>query len=82
MLEYDRINISKGIDINKTNASKECKICHYWYFNSIQDGLFWGYSQMGRGGGGLAKRLSLPKICHTHPTVMKLSTVTTYLKKI
>ena len=32
MLEYDRINISEGIDINKTNASKECDICHYWYF--------------------------------------------------
>ena len=32
MLEYDRIDISKGIDKNKTNASKECNICHYWYF--------------------------------------------------
>ena len=32
MLEYDRIDISKGIDINKTSASKECDICHYWYF--------------------------------------------------
>ena len=32
MLQYDRINISEGIDIKKTNASKECKICHYWYF--------------------------------------------------
>ena len=31
MLEYDRIDISEGIDINKTNASKECDICHYWY---------------------------------------------------
>ena len=30
MLQYDRIGISEGIDINKTNASKECKICHYW----------------------------------------------------
>ena len=29
MLEYDRIDISEGIDINKTNASKECDICHY-----------------------------------------------------
>ena len=26
MLEYDRIDISEGIDI------KECHICHYWYF--------------------------------------------------
>ena len=32
MLEYDRIDISEGTDINKTNASKECDICHYWYF--------------------------------------------------
>ena len=32
MLEYDRIDISEGIGINKTNASKECDICHYWYF--------------------------------------------------
>ena len=32
MLEYERIDISEGIDFNKTNASKECCICHYWYF--------------------------------------------------
>ena len=32
MLEYDRIDIAEGIDINKTNASNECYICHYWYF--------------------------------------------------
>ena len=32
MLEYDRIDISEGIDINKINASKECDICNYWYF--------------------------------------------------
>ena len=31
MLEYDRIDISERIDINKTIASKECDICHYWY---------------------------------------------------
>ena len=29
MLEYDRIDISEGIDTNKTRASKECTICHY-----------------------------------------------------
>ena len=32
MLEYDKIDISEGIDINKTSASIECDICHYWYF--------------------------------------------------
>ena len=31
MLECDRIDISEGIDVNKTNASKQCDICHYWY---------------------------------------------------
>ena len=33
MLEYDRIDMWVGIDINKTNASKECDICHYWYLS-------------------------------------------------
>ena len=31
ILYYDRIDVSKVIDINKTSASKECYICHYWY---------------------------------------------------
>ena len=35
MLEYDGIDISEGINITKTNASKECKICHYWCFKDI-----------------------------------------------
>ena len=35
MLECDRIDISEGIDINKTNLSKECDICYYWYFKYI-----------------------------------------------
>ena len=26
MLEYERIDISEGIDVNKTNLSKECDI--------------------------------------------------------
>ena len=35
MLEYDRLDISEGIDIDKTNALKGCKICHYLYFKDI-----------------------------------------------
>ena len=35
MLEYDRIDISEGSDVNNPNASKECDICHYWYFKDI-----------------------------------------------
>ena len=29
---YDRMDVSEEIDVHKTNASKECGICHYWYF--------------------------------------------------
>ena len=32
MLYFDRIDVSEGIDVNKTKASKECDICHYWCF--------------------------------------------------
>ena len=32
MLYFDRIDISKGMDVIKTSASKECNSCHYWYF--------------------------------------------------
>ena len=36
MLEYDRIDVSKGTNVNKTILSKECDICHYWYFKDIR----------------------------------------------
>ena len=29
MLGYDRIGVLERIDVNKTNTSKECDICHY-----------------------------------------------------
>ena len=32
MIYFERIDVSEGIDVNKTSASKECYICHYWYF--------------------------------------------------
>ena len=35
MLQYDKIDVSEGIDINKTSESKECMLCHYWYFKDI-----------------------------------------------
>ena len=33
MLEYERIDVSEGIDLHKSDKSKECDICHYWYFS-------------------------------------------------
>ena len=35
MLEYDRIDLSEGIDINKCkyiNISKKCSLCKFYYF--------------------------------------------------
>ena len=32
MLHFDRIDVSEGIDVNKTSESKECDVCHYWCF--------------------------------------------------
>ena len=32
MLYLDRIDVSEGIDVNKTSASKELDVCYYWYF--------------------------------------------------
>ena len=31
MLYYDRIEVSEGIDVSKTSASKECDVCHCWH---------------------------------------------------
>ena len=32
MLYFERTNVSKGINVNKTSESKECDIFLYWYF--------------------------------------------------
>ena len=35
MLWYQKIDVSEGVDINKTSAWKECELCHYWFFKNI-----------------------------------------------
>ena len=35
MLHCERIDISEGIDFDKSDKSKECVICPYWYFKYI-----------------------------------------------
>ena len=32
MLHYNKLDISKGTDLTKSNYSKECMVCHYSYF--------------------------------------------------
>ena len=34
MLQYEKIDVSEGIDLNKTSASKECEL-HYCFFKDI-----------------------------------------------
>ena len=34
MLFFDRAHVSKETDVNKTIESKECEVCHYWYFSN------------------------------------------------
>ena len=46
MLQYQTIDVSEGVDVNKTSASEECELCHYWFFEDVgfkfekHDGLF------------------------------------------
>ena len=35
MLQYEKSDVSEGIEVNKTNASKEYELCHYWLFKDI-----------------------------------------------
>ena len=55
MIQLDKIEDSKGIDLNKTDKSKECKICHYNFFNngfksdsSICNRCDWGMKSFGK----------------------------------
>ena len=36
MLQHQEIDVSEGIDVNKTRASKEYELCHYWFFKDIR----------------------------------------------
>ena len=35
MLHFEKIDVSEGIDVNRTRASKECELCHYWLYKDI-----------------------------------------------
>ena len=36
MLQYKEIDVSVGIDLNKTSASKACELCHYWFIKDVR----------------------------------------------
>ena len=35
MLQFDRIDVSEGIDVNKTILSKTCELFYYWFFKDV-----------------------------------------------
>ena len=35
MLRYRKVDVLEEIDLSKTSASKECELCHYWFFKDI-----------------------------------------------
>ena len=35
MIQEERIDVSEGTDPDRSNKSKTCMICHYWYFEDI-----------------------------------------------
>ena len=35
MLQYEKIDVSEGIDVDKTSASKEPELCYYWFFKDV-----------------------------------------------
>ena len=34
-LQFEENDASEGTDVNKTSASKECELCHYWVFKDV-----------------------------------------------
>ena len=36
MIQYEKIDVSQETDVSKTSASKECELCHYWFFKDIE----------------------------------------------
>ena len=36
MLQYQKLDVSERIDGNKTSASEECELCHYWFFRDVR----------------------------------------------
>ena len=35
MLQYQKVDASEVIDVNKTSTSKECELSHYWFFRDV-----------------------------------------------
>ena len=36
ILQYEKIDVSEEIEVNKTSASRECELCHHWFFKNVE----------------------------------------------
>ena len=43
MLQYEKNCVSEGVEIDKTNASKDCMLYHYWYFKDVGFKFEWHF---------------------------------------
>ena len=34
-MQYKKNTDDEGIHVNKTSGSKECELCHYWFFKDV-----------------------------------------------
>ena len=39
MLQYEKIDVLQGIDVNKISASKKCELCHCWFLEMLDSNL-------------------------------------------
>ena len=35
MLQHEKLEVSERFDVDKTSLSKECMLCHDWYFKDV-----------------------------------------------
>ena len=42
MLVYEKTDISDGIDVDMSDKSKECMLCHYWYWYFLDKNFSYG----------------------------------------
>ena len=37
MLQYQKLDVSEGIDVNETRESEKCELCHYWMDSNLKN---------------------------------------------
>ena len=83
-----RLHVESSTFIKQGNPAQvfTFKFCEVFKNSSFIEHLWWLLLERAKNCGTLwirgVKKVPLPKICHTYPAMMKLGTVTPYLRKI